>query len=75
MFKSIHQSVENQSILFKDALNRRNYVTPTSFLELLKLYKVILVSKRKDTLQQKDRLSNGLTVLAKAAIEIEKLNK
>lgn len=75
MFKSIHQSVENQSILFKDALNRRNYVTPTSFLELLKLYKVILVAKRKDTLQQKDRLSNGLTVLAKAAIEIEKLNK
>jgi dynein heavy chain len=42
MFKCIHQSVEVKSTEFYDQLSRRNYVTPTSFLELLAMYRVIL---------------------------------
>lgn len=33
MFKSIHMSVSQKSVEFADQLNRKNYVTPTSFLE------------------------------------------
>jgi dynein heavy chain len=43
MFKCIHQSVEQKSLMFQEQLSRRNYVTPTSFLELLAMYRVILV--------------------------------
>jgi dynein heavy chain len=42
MFKSMHQSVERKSALFRDELSRKNYVTPTSFLELLAAYGTIL---------------------------------
>lgn len=42
MFKNIHKSVEGLSIRFMDELKRYNYVTPTSYLELLSLYKIIL---------------------------------
>jgi dynein heavy chain len=42
MFKVIHQSVEKESIQFKELLNRSNHVTPTSFLEQLNMYKDIL---------------------------------
>ena len=48
MFKVIHQSVEVKSAEFLDQLSRRNYVTPTSFLELLAMYRVILKQKRID---------------------------
>jgi dynein heavy chain, axonemal len=56
-----------------DQLRRRNYVTPTSFLELLNMYKVILNEKRRDNLLQKNRLLTGLQVLDLAAVEISKL--
>jgi dynein heavy chain len=42
MFKNIHQSVEVKSTEFLEQLSRRNYVTPTSFLEQLAMYRLIL---------------------------------
>jgi len=60
MFKNIHQSVEQKSREFKDQLNRANYVTPTSFLELLSSYATILRDKRKSILFSKNRLVGGL---------------
>jgi len=48
MFKVIHQSVEEKSAQFAEELNRKNYVTPTSFLEQLNMYKGILKQKRID---------------------------
>jgi dynein heavy chain len=73
MFKEIHQSVERKSVAFKDQLNRSNYVTPTSFLELLAAYTTILRSKRKTIAFSKNRLVGGLQVLEKAGIEIASL--
>ena len=46
MFKVIHQSVEQKVIDFKDEFRRISYVTPTSFLELLSMYKKVLTDKR-----------------------------
>jgi dynein heavy chain len=60
MFKNIHQSVERMSIRFRDELGRKNYVTPTSFLELLAAYGTILRTKRKSVSFAKNRLVQGL---------------
>ena len=59
-FKFIHQSVESASIEYKETLQRINYVTPTSFLEQLSMYKTILKSKREQTTKAKSRLERGL---------------
>jgi dynein heavy chain len=75
MFKNIHQSVERMSIRFRDELGRKNYVTPTSFFELLAAYGTILRNKRKSVSFAKNRLVQGLQVLEKAGIEIAKLSK
>jgi len=48
-------------------------VTPTSFLELLAMYRVILKQKRISVGESKQRLVTGLEVLAQAAVEISKL--
>jgi dynein heavy chain len=75
MFTCIHQSVERKSEEFKDQLGRRNYVTPTSFLELLAAYATILRSKRKACESSKNRLVRGLQVLECAAVEIASLKE
>jgi len=75
VFKSIDMSVYKKSTEFADQLNRKNYVTPTSFLEQLAMYMQILKAKRIFVGQSKERLVKGLDVLGKAGIEIEKLEK
>jgi len=69
-FKYIHQSVEIKSVEFKDQLSRKNYVTPTSYLELLNNYQGILTNKRKEVQDARTRLVKGLDVLAQAGKEI-----
>lgn len=42
----MHKSVEKASVQFKAELTRFNYVTPTSYLELLSMYKIVLKEKQ-----------------------------
>ena len=64
MFKQIHLSVENASQEFYDMLRRRNYVTPTSYLELLSSFGKLIGKKRTEIATKKDRLQIGLDKLS-----------
>ena len=66
MFKNIHKSVEHNSLEYKSLMSRYNYVTPTSYLELLTMYKQILALKRKEVGFQTNRLRSGLEKLESA---------
>lgn len=46
MCQSFHNSTINLSARFLAELQRHNYVTPTSYLELISTFKVLLESKR-----------------------------
>ncbi len=46
LFQIQHRSVEQISDKYRDELRRYNYVTPTSYLELLKIYKAVLKDKK-----------------------------
>jgi dynein heavy chain, axonemal len=75
MFKIIHQSVEKSSVRYLEELRRHNYVTPTSYLELLSTYQSILKERLDYFGGQKTRLEKGLNVLAEAAVEISNLRE
>lgn len=47
MCKEFHQSTRKLSEKFLLILQRHNYVTPTSYLELISTYKTLLGKKRK----------------------------
>ena len=64
MFKLVHLSVEHASLTFYDVLRRRNYVTPTSYLELLSSFGKLIARKRTETATKKDRLQIGLDKLS-----------
>ena len=73
IFKTIHQSVEDMSLVYKEEMRRISYVTPTSYLELLNTYKKTFKARKKSIGDAKRRLARGLDVLAGAAVEVAKL--
>ena len=64
MCGDIHKGVEKASERYAEALRRYNYVTPTSYLELLGTFKRVLAEKRDELTTAKRRLSVGLDKLA-----------
>eukprot|EP00606_Chrysophyceae_sp_TOSAG23-5_P000662 GSChrysophyteH2.ASY1.ANO1.84.1 assembled CDS len=64
MFKLIHLTVETKSVEFFESLRRRNYVTPTSYLELLAAFGKLLGEKRTQIKTKRDRLQIGLDKLS-----------
>ena len=54
---------------------RYNYVTPTSYLELLSTFKTLLKFKRDQVLTAKKRLVIGLEKLATTEVEVDALKK
>ncbi|KAI8841134.1 dynein heavy chain and region D6 of dynein motor-domain-containing protein [Chytriomyces cf. hyalinus JEL632] len=71
----MHESVRSCCIKFKNEVNRNNYVTPKSYLELLGLYKKLLDKKRNELLALRKRTATGLEKLLNATKEVEILQE
>jgi len=70
MCQLFHSSVHQLSADYFDELQRKNYVTPTSYLELIQTFKQLLNSKREEILGIKFRYLNGLEKLDFAAGQV-----
>ena len=68
--KHFHQSTRELSEQFAHELGRHNYVTPTSYLELISSFKSVLSNKRGDVLKMKKRYEVGLEKLKFAASQV-----
>ena len=55
---------------FLAKLGRHNYVTPTSYLELISSFKRLLSMKREEIMKMKKRYLVGLEKLASAASQV-----
>ncbi|XP_076380686.1 dynein axonemal heavy chain 1-like [Megalopta genalis] len=75
MCQFMHSSVIESSDLFLKELNRHNYVTPTSYLELLSSYGNLLNKKKNELIAGKNRLSGGLDKLASAEVEVKNMQE
>ncbi|XP_078610604.1 dynein axonemal heavy chain 3-like isoform X1 [Branchiostoma floridae x Branchiostoma japonicum] len=75
MCKHFHTSVRLQSEKFLAILRRHNYVTPTSYLELIMTFKALLDLKRKEIMKLKSRYETGLEKLAFAASQVSVMQK
>ena len=75
MFKTIHQSVEQQSKVFYEQLRRRNYLTPTSYLAVLNLYKFVLAEQRQILNSEITKKDNGVKKLKEANAAVIQLKE
>ncbi len=72
-FEFMHSSVVHQSKDFAREMRRFNYVTPTSYLEVLQVFKGLLIEKRSEVNKSIENLENGLETLRKAEIQVADL--
>ncbi|NWW88000.1 DYH7 protein, partial [Rhynochetos jubatus] len=70
MCKSFHISTIVLSDLYHAELQRHNYVTPTSYLELISTFKSLLKKKRTKVMKMKRRYEVGLEKLNSAASQV-----
>ncbi|CAK9809640.1 Dynein axonemal heavy chain 1 [Anthophora quadrimaculata] len=75
MCQYMHSSVIDASDLYLKELNRHNYVTPTSYLELLSSYGHLLNKKKMELQSASNRLSTGLDKLASAEVEVKNMQQ
>eukprot|EP00958_Prasinococcus_capsulatus_P020418 scaffold2645_cov378-Prasinococcus_capsulatus_cf.AAC.23 len=69
----VHQSVERASQRFYEQLQRYNYVTPTSYLELLSTFSKLLETKKLKLETTRRRLKAGLGKLMTTSKEVESM--
>ena len=75
MCVDIHQSVSTTSKRFLAELSRHNYVTPTSYLELLGTFQKLIKLKKTAISQLRSRTKSGLDKLLSTAEEVSKLQE
>jgi dynein heavy chain len=75
MCQEFHMDTIHLSAYFEQELKRINYVTPTSYLELIKAYKISLAIKRDEVEQKKVRYEVGLEKLAHAESSVHTMQE
>uniref|UniRef100_A0A8C9VGH6 Dynein axonemal heavy chain 12 n=1 Tax=Scleropages formosus TaxID=113540 RepID=A0A8C9VGH6_SCLFO len=73
--KTFHTSASELSQKFLSELGRHNYVTPTSYLELIAAFRQLLTQKRDTVMKAKKRYTNGLDQLAFAESQVGEMKK
>lgn len=73
MCKEFHSSAVTLSERYLTSLRRYNYVTPTSYLELIKTFKNLLAAKRGAVLKLRNRYVVGLDKLNFAQTSVAKM--
>ncbi|OAF65946.1 hypothetical protein A3Q56_06301 [Intoshia linei] len=71
LFQGIHTSIEDYSQKFLTELSRHNYVTPTSYLQLLNLFSKLKSSILNELTFSKNRTKIGLDKLLHTAKEVK----
>ena len=73
--KEVHISANEEANKFEAMLKRKVYTTPKSYLDMLKLY-LVLLEKKQDEMQEKtERLAGGLEKLEQASMQVKDLEK
>ena len=70
MCQYFHQSIIHLSVKYHNVLRRRNYTTPTSYLELILTFKTLLKKKQTEILALQQRYIKGLKELQYAASHV-----
>lgn len=72
---TMHESVDKMSVRLYDEYRRHFYTTPSSYLELLKLYHSLLASRNAMIKSQENRIGNGLNKILETNETIEIMRK
>lgn len=73
--KTFHSNVRTLSQKFYENEGRYNYVTPTSYLELISTFETLLSKKRTENMRQKRRYDTGLEKINASAEQVANMQQ
>jgi dynein heavy chain len=73
-FCSMHTAAIDSSTRMLMELKRHNYITPTKYLDLVKIYRLLLADKRARINVDADKLKNGLDKLENSSSEVQAMS-
>ena len=71
----IHMSVQDKAIEFQQALNRKVYITPKSYLDMIGLYFKLIEEKSIELGKSKSKYKRGVETIEKTNIEVLKMQE
>ncbi|XP_054472107.1 dynein axonemal heavy chain 1 [Anoplopoma fimbria] len=75
MCVEIHQMVARKCAQYLAELSRHNYVTPKSYLELLKIFSDLIGRKKQELSSARQRMKTGLDKLLSTAEDVSKMQE
>lgn len=75
MFVYMHDTTNQRSVQMLEQIRRYNYVTPSSYLDLVRGFRTMLTSKREDIVEQRDKLSNGMSRLEETKVTVSQMTE
>ncbi|KAH9593471.1 Dynein heavy chain [Trypanosoma melophagium] len=75
VFVHMHDTTSSTSTEMLEQIHRYNYVTPSSYLDLVRGFRRMLSQKREDILEQRDKLSNGMAKLEETKLAVGKMTE
>jgi len=73
-FCAMHTAAIDSSTRMLLQLKRHNYITPTKYLDLVKIYRFLLADKRARITLDADKLKNGLDKLDNSSSEVQAMS-
>ncbi|KAG8349154.1 putative Dynein heavy chain N terminal region 2 domain1 [Trypanosoma vivax] len=74
-FVYMHEITSNTSQEMLEQVRRYNYVTPSSYLDMVRGFRKMLTQKREDILEQRDKLANGMAKLEETKLAVSKMTE
>ncbi|EPY20242.1 dynein heavy chain, axonemal [Strigomonas culicis] len=75
MFVYMHDTTHHRSLQMAEQLHRHNYVTPSSYLDLVRGFRTMLTNKRDDIQTQRDKLANGMSKLEETKVTVSQMTE
>ena len=70
VFATCHRSTSDKSVEMLNKLKRKNYVTPTNYLEFVNGYRSLLAEKRKQIGGKATKLRGGMLKLEETGVQV-----
>ncbi|CCW65070.1 unnamed protein product [Phytomonas sp. EM1] len=75
MFVYMHDTTGERSQQMREHLHRYNYVTPSSYLDLVRGFRTMLTKKCEDITEQRDKLANGMSKLEETKLTVSRMTE
>ncbi|GET88803.1 dynein heavy chain, putative [Leishmania tarentolae] len=75
LFVFFHDTTNQKAVQMRAQIHRHTYVTPSSFIDLVRGFRSMLHSKRIDIIEQRDKLANGMSKLEETKVTVSEMRE